>query len=314
MERRPGEAAAYAHPGRERQGPVAGSHRRVRLDIFGDSVELPGALPLGAVCEQLADALAIRRPHFWFDDTAAAATFARLPAAAGCRASVLADGARAREHVDDDDGVLVIVRPCNRQPAGREEKLEAVQQLVCGAGHRPVILANPELEALLLTRRVGKPAPPMFLSDFEQAFFLVEVLAKTGDISAVRRLWRGGWETYRVKEVLADTRASAVADDEAIEDEATDADADVRSGAPRETQRSAALQVSCLADVGDVRPRAAEALVRHLRIMRRGQGDRPTMRRGQSKGETPSKVHEREPWSAEDGWTADEGGTPGFGP
>jgi len=268
--------------------------RRLRLDLFGDAIEQPEPLPLGALCERLTTALCARKNvHFFFDTPLAVEAWARLPISRECRFSLLADGV-----MHPDDSVLVLVRPRNRAPATRTRHLEAVQQLVCGAGDRPVIMANPDLEALLLTARVGHAVPPMFLSDFEQAFFLAEALAKTGDVTAVRRVWGGAWETYRVEELskwttptsaapAAVTQAPAVADaavaDAAVAEDARDA-------------RDATLQFSSLVRTTSKQPRAAEALVRHVRRERK---KRAAPRR------TPSSVDERAAWSAEDGWDED---------
>ena len=255
---------------------IDAGHLRLRLDLFGEAVEQPGPLPLGALCERLAKALGEKNAHFFFDTPGAAAAWATLPAASRCRTSLLSDGIMAA-----DDDVLVLVRPCNRATATRTRHLEAVQQLVCGAGTRPVILANPELEALLLTARVGRAPAPMFLSDFEQTFFLAEALAKTGDVTAVRRVWGGAWETYRVEE--------ATAPDEDLTETPT-----TRSQRRRHAVDGAStLQFSSLVHMGTEQPRAAEALVRHVRRERR-------LRRGATK--LPTAVNERAAWSAEDGW------------
>ena len=64
-----------------------------------------------------------------------------------------------------DDALIVLVAPCNnRGGASRLQgaKLTHVQRLVCGAKQVPVILVNPDLEAMLLTARAGRTrVPPM---------------------------------------------------------------------------------------------------------------------------------------------------------
>ena len=262
--------------------------RRLRLDLFGDAIEQPEPLPLGALCERLTTALCARKNvHFFFDTPLAVEAWARLPISRECRFSLLADGV-----MHPDDSVLVLVRPRNRAPATRTRHLEAVQQLVCGAGDRPVIMANPDLEALLLTARVGHAVPPMFLSDFEQAFFLAEALAKTGDVTAVRRVWGGAWETYRVEELSKWTTPTSAAPAAVTQAAAVAAALDAKVA---EDARDATLQFSSRVRMTSKQPRAAEALVRHVRRERKKRAPR----------RTPSSVDERAAWSAEDGWDED---------
>jgi hypothetical protein len=110
-------------------------------------------------------------------------------------------------------------------------------------------------------------------------------------------VWGGAWETYRVEELskwttptsaapAAVTQAVAVADaavaDAAVAEDARDA-------------RDATLQFSSLVRTTSKQPRAAEALVRHVRRERKKRAPR----------RTPSSVDERAAWSAEDGWDED---------
>ena len=171
---------------------------------------------------------------------------------------------------DDDSQLLVLVAPCNRprdaDGMADADKLELVQRLICGAGEAPVILLNPDMEALLLTRRIGKePAPPMFLSDFEHVFFLAEAEAKLGHVTAVRRLWREPWEVYRVE----------------------------RAGAEGSPLRATSVERAALAHQSDVMPRAADVLTAHVRQRQR--------RRRRSNGVPGTPAHEVA-WEAEDGW------------
>ena len=153
-------------------------------------------------------------------------------------------------------------------------------------------MANPDLEALLLTARVGHAVPPMFLSDFEQAFFLAEALAKTGDVTAVRRVWGGAWETYRVEELSKWTTPTSAAPAAVTQAAAVAAALDAKVA---EDARDATLQFSSLVRMTSKQPRAAEALVRHVRRERKKRAPR----------RTPSSVDERAAWSAEDGWDED---------
>jgi len=110
--------------------------------------------------------------------------------------------------VDQDDGALVIVTPTNRvhragapdeledEPDGRV--LESVQALLVRAWDRPIIMINPDLEALVLSKRPLRPVRPMFMADFFEAYFLATAEAPvTGDTAVVRRAYPGLWELWR---------------------------------------------------------------------------------------------------------------------
>ena len=268
---------------------VESGHRRVQCNVLGDGIELPGPLPLRAFCERFVDVIgAERRVHIFFDSEAAARAWQQSEASCRCRADVLGQGGMA-----EDDGVLLVVSPNNCAPVqvgsdfSRGEpdapKLEALQQLICGAGCRPVVIANPQLEALLLTSRVGSAAPPMFLSDFEHAFFMVEAVAKRGQVTAVRRLWRGEWETYKVTE--AGVTSTGVPGDS------------VKAGGVKAAPRPS-VEVSTLWQSSHTKPRAAETLVRHVRRQRRARRRLGSYSPG---GSVPSDTDEQA-WAAEDGW------------
>ena len=68
-------------------------------------------------------------------------------------------------------------------------QLEAVQTLLYRARDRPVVLVNADLEAVVLSARAGRPVQPMFLSDFEHAYFYA-----TDGRAAVRRAFPLDWE------------------------------------------------------------------------------------------------------------------------
>lgn len=246
---------------------------RLQLSIFGDEIGVPGPLPLGSLCAHLVEALAgesRQRVHLFFDSDAAAAEWARSEHAARLRDCCCVGILLSDDAIDDaleEDGALLLCAPCNTAPCNThisQAKLEAVQRLTYGAGERPVILANPDLEALLVRESGCRSVQPMLLSDFEHAFFMAEVLAKQGSVSAVRHVWGGAWETYHTAE---------------------------QSLAPLQ-RGSSALQFSALTHTGGQPPRAAEDLVRYVR---RG-------RRARSRG-TPTVISENAPWSAEDRWS-----------
>jgi hypothetical protein len=109
------------------------------------------------------------------------------------------------DQLRDDDGALVLVAPANRaaprtvpedEPDGHV--LESVQLLLIRARGRPIIMLNPDLEALVLSPRPLRPVRPMFMADFDDAFFLATAEGpEVGDTVAVRRAYPGGWEVFR---------------------------------------------------------------------------------------------------------------------
>ena len=199
---------------------------RIQLNLHGDAIEEEAPLPLLALCCRLVevlnqDARWAGKLHFLFDRPAAARAWGDTHAAERCaRYAVLSGDASHHLSAMGESGVLVLVAPSNRLRSSRtgdtrtepdQGKLELVQRLVCGAGpERPVILANPDLEALLVTKRIGRAAVrPMFLSDFQHAYFLAEAPAKVGHVSAVRRVWGHDWEIYSVEDVDGDAQTGS---------------------------------------------------------------------------------------------------------
>jgi len=104
-----------------------------------------------------------------------------------------------------DDGALVLIAPANRADPRRDPEdepdghvLESVQVLLIRANERPVIMLNPDLEALVVSPRPLRPVRPMFMADFDEAFFLATTEGpEVGDTVAVRRAYPGGWEVFR---------------------------------------------------------------------------------------------------------------------
>ena len=158
-------------------------HQRIQFNIRLPTQPASGELFL---CRQLVSALevtGVAQPyHIFFDTMQDATTWRRNAIVPTCRCDLLGLGS-----VQPDDGALILITPSNTarvrrmsrkptEPDTREpdaNKLEAVQALVCAAGERPVLMINPSLEALLVTPRLDRPTPPMFLGDFEDAFFLI---------------------------------------------------------------------------------------------------------------------------------------------
>lgn len=193
----PSAAASQAFTAAARA--LASGKVRLQIQIHGDSIEdSDSPLPLLTLCARLAELnVNPAKVHLVFDHVVHLSAWKRSVESAKyqCRLSRLdADEQdfQATANSLKEDALMILVAPCNRPARKYAEpslsKLERVQQLVCAAGklQRPVILANPELEALLLTRRVGNMAPPMFLSDFEHAFFLAEAEAKVGFVTGAR--------------------------------------------------------------------------------------------------------------------------------
>ena len=60
-----------------------------------------------------------------------------------------------------------------------------------------------------MTVSVGRSVAPMFLSDFEDAFYCVVASVKHGQVTAVRRSWGSRWEVYRVAEESIEDEAYA---------------------------------------------------------------------------------------------------------
>ena len=116
--------------------------------------------------------------------------------------------------------------------------------------------------------------PPMFLSDFEHAFFLAEANAKIGHVTAVRRVWGSEWEVYRIE--AAGARADGCSP--LLPDGTTAAVAGVERPA--------------LAHRCERKPKSADLLAAYVR--RRHAQRQP--RRG-----VPARTEE-EAWEAEDGW------------
>ena len=296
----PGAAAAQAAHAACRALAHGQGAVRLQICLHGEAIEDSNPLPLLSLCTRLAEEMDnVAKIHFFFNDGAYAAAWEKSPAAKnlGCRSDALdCEDAFFDAIVSNisDDALLVLVAPCNlpsaRTAAPDLPKLQRVQQLVTRAARleRPVILANPELEALLLTRRVGKGgAAPMFLSDFEHAFFMAEAEAKVGYVTAVRRVWGQAWEVYRV-----------------VDGEASSAEHEARStrwrvagsGGGGSSGTIAALERTVLACKYDVKPRAATLLEAHVRKRRAaGRGGAPSR-------EVPGRPAHEVPWSAEDGW------------
>lgn len=130
----------------------------------------------------------------------------RSPAQPGPRCEVLGMGT-----LDDKDTALLLVGPCNRaglhaEPEG--ETIAHVQALLSRSQHRTVVMLNPDLEALVVSARLVRPIRPMFMADFEHAFFLATVKsrlrgdfgdecdAEYSDCVAVRRLFPHDWELF----------------------------------------------------------------------------------------------------------------------
>lgn len=252
---------------------AAGGACRLQININGDAVEDAGALPLLALCARLVDVLGgdarwhASKMHFVFDGSDDARAWQQLAPVAAAR-SRWSHLAQPEGLLPDDDAlVVVLVAPCNRmERSAPGSKLSAVQQIICGAQSVPVILLNPDLEAHLLTQRVGRAVPPMFLSDFEHAFFLAEAQAKTGYVTAVRRVWGHAWEVYRVVQ----SRSSSS-----------------RTAALERTQREP--------ERFDRKPRSADALALYARRRHRARGERG--RDARMPGRTTDAA-----WAAEGGW------------
>jgi len=201
------QATMAALAGYSSRSPV-----RLQICIRGEAVEEDGELPVLSLCAQLVAVLGRddryhpSKMHFFFDGARAAQQWQAHSASALTRSDVLPSepGADSEQALRiDDDALLVLVAPCNRNRGRASDeagKLQSVQRLVCGARHVPIILVNPDLEALLLTQRVGRAVPPMFLSDFEHSFFLATASAKIGYVTAVRHVWGSAWEVYRVQQ------------------------------------------------------------------------------------------------------------------
>lgn len=318
LPRSPPAAAAQAAKSTMKALRTSSPPVRLQIQIHGESVEEEDPLPVLSLCAELVEVLGdsqFANMHFFFDDAHAARAWQQLaPAAAACtRSSVLCEATGEPAQRLQDDALLVLVAPCNRrrevagQPglelsgaAGRAEreaakaaKLESVQRLVCGAQQVPIVLVNPDLEALLVTQRIGKATPPpMFMSDFEHAFFLAEADAVRGHVSAVRRLWGRAWEVYRV---TAEKAAAAAAADPAA------AAGNSGSSSSRRAGRRAgggvagattALERTTLSEWTEYKPRSADTLAAYAR-RRRGDGNpRPAV-----PGRTSAAA-----WEAEDGW------------
>ena len=301
LPRTPAAAATQAAKAAKAALSSADAPVRLQIQIHGEAVEEDGVLPVLSLCSQLVEVIGgdarwdPGKIHFFFDGMRAARAWQQqAPEAAACtRWDVLsADGETGRTGGDApemeprgrlaDDALLVLVAPCNRDRAraGREAveagKLESVQRLVCGAQQVPIILVNPDLEALLVTQRLGRTArPPMFLSDFEHAFFLAEAQAKIGYITAVRRVWGRAWEVYRVEADEADGDAAGAAADS--------------GGRRRRGVAPAALERTTLAHCCEHKPRSADMLAAYAR---RRRGARP---------ELPGRTTQAA-WAADEGW------------
>jgi len=256
---------------------------RLQICVHGSEVTEEGPLPAMSVCSRLVELLGRSEKlnpsniHFFFDGAKAASAWEQHAAdhdAGQARWGLLAD-----EHEDEQlkkAELLVVVAPCNRarvrgRPAKQDGKLESVQRLVCGAKEVPIILVNPDLEAMLVTRRVGTdPVPPMFMSDFEHAFFLAEAQAKVGHITAVRRVWGRAWEIYRVEQ-------------------------GIRRSDTDDSSSEAALECTTLALCTEQKPPSADRLADYARRRRA---------RGLPRREVPGQPLEPA-WAAEGGWGLD---------
>ncbi|KAL1515852.1 hypothetical protein AB1Y20_002467 [Prymnesium parvum] len=187
-------------------GALQHGHRRVQLNLYLPSEPSHSEQVL---CHHLLAALELSgwtRPHVFFDTVFDANAWRQRSTARGrVRCDVL-----GLAPVLCDDEVLLLVAPSNTasvrrthqlpsRPESREPdavKLGAVQQVIVAAGERPTILVNPSLEALLCTPRVDRPTRPMFLSDFEDVFFMAKSFDSHGDVCAVRRVFPKDWEIW----------------------------------------------------------------------------------------------------------------------
>eukprot|EP00310_Coccolithus_braarudii_P004536 CAMPEP_0183358712 /NCGR_PEP_ID=MMETSP0164_2-20130417/50038_1 /TAXON_ID=221442 /ORGANISM="Coccolithus pelagicus ssp braarudi, Strain PLY182g" /LENGTH=265 /DNA_ID=CAMNT_0025532653 /DNA_START=29 /DNA_END=827 /DNA_ORIENTATION=+ len=109
-----------------------------------------------------------------------------------------------------DDGAFLIVSPCNRphpmsSVAFPDEPdahtLDAVQMVLARARDRPVIMINADLEALVLHSHAVRPVRPMFMADFEHAYYLATKLPSersfgVGECVAVLRAFPSDWEVF----------------------------------------------------------------------------------------------------------------------
>ena len=187
-------------------------HLRVQVNVHAPPQR---RVPMTSLCEGLVGALERegRRTRIVFNGVDAAMRWRRSSTTHTDRYDVL-----SAADWDDDDDALVLVAPTNRDrrvlrraplaagasdwpgaphPAGLPSdsdepdgmQLEAVQTLLYRARDRPVVLVNADLEAVVLSARAGRPVPPMFLSDFEHAYFYA-----TDGRAAVRRAFPLDWE------------------------------------------------------------------------------------------------------------------------
>ena len=323
----PAAAAAQAATAAQR-ALATGKFDRLQITIVGDSVEdVDSPLPQHSLCAKLAEVLGNERAtvHFCFDSAALANAWSESSAARELSSSGYVTHACSWLDAADEQFeaatacvatrgrrrgssmVLVVVGPCNRAPSIRASpdapKLERLQSLICTAQRhsRPVILANPQLEAMLLTRRIGTPIPPpMFLSDFEHCYFLAEAEAKAGFVQAVRRAGADTqWEVYRVVDAADDGEASA-----GLGAAARGSGSITRAGGWAGGAASPAVETLALACTYPFKPRAATLLTnaaRRSRDARSGGGRRRAGRRGAVPGKPAHEV----PFSAEDGWEWD---------
>lgn len=268
---------------------------RLQIQLYGETVEESGPLPVLSLCTRLVEVLSAHERwnqiHFYFDGARALQAWQQQsPAAAEMTRCDSLD--TVEECVPlPDDALLVVVAPCNHvsgRIAPQSTKLLSVQKLLYGAKHVPIILVNPDLEAHILLRKVGRSVPPMFLSDFEDAFFLAEAQAYVGGVTAVRRVYGSTWEVYRVATVEKAATAAergrgrgrrAVAGSR--KDEGEDA-------------AEAALERTTLAQCCEGKPRSADLLAAYAKRRRARAG---IMSR---KKEVPGRPAEA--WAAEDGW------------
>lgn len=216
----PASAAAALHAERAAASTLCAlkqGHLRVQVNLH------QGSSPTATSCEAcsaLVDALGeagFERSglHLFFDSVRAATAWrGARQGTPDLRTDVLGLGS-----VEEGDSALILVTPTNtarvrrrhRQPTTPEAnepdalKLEAVQELVVTARERPVILVNPDLEAMLVAPRLSRPGGvspvrPMFLGDFVHAYFLAEATGdlrlENGDVAAVRRAYPRDWEIF----------------------------------------------------------------------------------------------------------------------
>ena len=311
------------------QALASGKHSRLQITIVGDAIEdTNGPLSLSSLCTRLAKTLGDSQKsiHFCFDRRPLAQAWQSTKTAA----ELLASGACQLSSLDTDEdefgvttstlakkrggaSLLVVVGPCNRARTAKSSpdhpKLERLQRLILAANRhsRPVILINPELEAMLLTQRIGTPTPPpMFLSDFEHCYYMAEAEAKVGYVQAVRRVFGGEWEVYRVTDqpmaegTAGGLRSATVGG--SLDRTRAGGDADEGGVGVEVSPTVERLSLAC---TYGFKPRAATLLANTARRNQQARRRESYARDAAKKGEVPGKPAHEVPFSAEDGWEWD---------